>query len=133
MPHESSSTGVKTCASIPTPVAGCAMRFTTEQTHVAPRHPSTFETLSHRIFHLLPPSHLINNDFISKLSPSNYINYINFFQLYRLLEPLMSQQDMDQGGQLQGASRGDCSTTRIRTVATVCTPEPPAHPQSRVT
>jgi len=78
-------------------------------------------------------SHLIHNDFISKLSPSNYINYINFFQLYRLLEPLMSQQDMDQGGQLQGASRGDCSTTRIRTVATVCTPKPPAHPQSRVT
>ena len=138
MPHESSSTGVKTCASIPTPVAGCAMRFTTPQTHVAPRHPSTFETLSHHIFHVLLPSYIslkiaIHCDFISKLSPSNYINYINFFQLYRLLEPLMSQQDMDQGGQLQGASRGDCSTTRIRTVATVCTPKPPAHPQSRVT
>ena len=89
VPHESSSTGVKTCASIPTLAVGCAMRLTTKQTHVAPRHPSTFETLSHHIFHVLLPSYIslkiaIHCDFISKLSPSNYINYINFFQLYRL-------------------------------------------------
>ena len=68
MSHESCSTGVKTCASILTPVAGCAMRCTNPQTHVT-RDLSTFEALPHHIpltsSSYVPLKIAIHNDFIS--------------------------------------------------------------------